>query len=177
MPVAATTAIAVLILIAVAGILGRVACGGSTCPAKTSYSTGYAAVKYSFVAKPAPDYLHALVTGNNSVDNVRRYLAELTRALVDPGCTRVLIEENLDGPSLGATDVYAVVTAAAREVPSHVQKIAYDDVNPEHDMGILTFAETVAVNRGVNVRRFATVAEATRWLCDDTAGNPGGPAR
>jgi hypothetical protein len=34
---------------------------------------------------------------------------------------------------------------------------AYIDVNPEHDMGTMPFAETVAVNRAVNVRLFSQI--------------------
>jgi hypothetical protein len=124
-------------------------------------------MKFSFVAKQTPDYLHATVTGNNTAENVRRYLAEVIKTCTEQGCTRILIEENLRGPSLGTTDVYALVTEGAQNAPSWLQQVAYVDVNPEHDVGLLAFAETVAVNRGVNVRRFATVEEAARWLSGD----------
>jgi hypothetical protein len=38
------------------------------------------------------------------------------------------------------------------------------DVNSDHDSSRMKFAETVAVNRGVNVRIFADVREAANWL-------------
>jgi hypothetical protein len=40
--------------------------------------------------------------------------------------------------------------------------IAYVDVNAQGSL--MKFAEDVAVNRGVRVRVFGTVAEAERWL-------------
>ena len=43
-------------------------------------------------------------------------------------------------------------------------RIAYVDVNPEHPTAHMQFAETVAVNRGMNIRMFATVAEAEEWV-------------
>jgi hypothetical protein len=45
-----------------------------------------------------------------------------------------------------------------------VRQVAYVDTNLEHDSSLLEFIETVAVNRGVHVRVFATVREAEAWL-------------
>jgi hypothetical protein len=50
------------------------------------------------------------------------------------------------------------------------QAIAYVDVNAGGDM--MKFAENVALNRGIPVRLFATVAEAEKWI-----ENPFTPAR
>jgi hypothetical protein len=45
-------------------------------------------------------------------------------------------------------------------------RLAYVDINPEHDPKAMEFAENVAVNRGIPVRIFATVLEAQVWLED-----------
>ena len=45
-----------------------------------------------------------------------------------------------------------------------ISQIAYVDTNPEHDASLMSFAETVALNRGIGMRLFATVAEAETWL-------------
>jgi hypothetical protein len=45
-----------------------------------------------------------------------------------------------------------------------VSKIAYVDINPEHNANDMEFAEDVAVNRGVFVRVFSTIHEAEQWL-------------
>ena len=41
------------------------------------------------------------------------------------------------------------------------------EVNPEHDLARMEFAEDVAVNRGGNMRLVASVAEAERWLLEE----------
>ena len=45
-----------------------------------------------------------------------------------------------------------------------VQRVAFVDVNPEHNSVAMHFAETLAVNRGVIVRMFGSVSEADAWL-------------
>lgn len=127
---------------------------------------------YTFVTTQAPQYLHFTVEGDNTADTVRGYLNEIAQVCARQGCARVLIEENLRGPSFSMSDVYAVVAEAARKVPPTLRKIAFVDVNPTHRVENMQFAETVAVNRGVNVRRFATVEEAVDWLgTDGDSGN------
>jgi hypothetical protein len=76
----------------------------------------------------------------------------------------VLIEEDLKGPSLGVMDIYEIISKGSSQVRLAISTIAYVDVNPEHDMDRMKFAETVAVNRSVRIRLFTSVAEAARWL-------------
>lgn len=45
-----------------------------------------------------------------------------------------------------------------------MQRIAYVDVNEDHNSALMKFAETVAVNRGINIRLFENVHDAERWL-------------
>lgn len=121
-------------------------------------------MSYRIDMKQTAHDCHATVTGDNTVETVGRYLDELAGICARNGCARLLIEENLHGPSFSMTDVYAVVVEAARKVPPTLRKIAFVDVNPEHRADNMEFAETVAVNRFVNVRRFAAIDEAVRWL-------------
>jgi hypothetical protein len=46
----------------------------------------------------------------------------------------------------------------------NLRKIAYVDDSIDFDPGMPVFAETVAVNRGVNVRLFQNVELAEEWL-------------
>ncbi len=113
-----------------------------------------------------PGYLHVTVTGENSAENVLQYLAAVRKACADRNCPAVLIEENLHGPGLPIADIFRIISQASQRVSPEVQRIAYVDVNREHDRNAMRFAETVAVNRGVNVWVFATVGEARQWLED-----------
>jgi hypothetical protein len=120
--------------------------------------------KYRFMVERKPGYLHVSVTGDNTVENVRRSLRELVDACTQRACSRVLFEEHLKGPSLGTVPVFEIVSEGSRNARAAVSQIAYVDTNPEHDASLMSFAETVALNRGVQMRLFATVAEAAAWL-------------
>ena len=113
--------------------------------------------KLAFTQKPA--YLHAVVTGTNSKENVASYLADIFAACTARQCFRVLIEERLEGPRLETMDVYDIAKGGR---PGRIEAIAYVDAHATGDL--MRFAEDVAVNRGMPVRMFPTVAEARAWL-------------
>lgn len=108
-------------------------------------------------------YLHAIVTGENSVENVAAYLEEIRHECLARSCSCVLIEERLTGPRLGTIDVFELASRASERALGVFRAIAYVDVNAGAP---LEFAETVAVNRGVPVAVFSSVTEAERWLLD-----------
>jgi len=117
---------------------------------------------YTLTITQKPAYLHAIVTGPNTRENVARYLEEVQRACAERGCRRVLIEERLEGPRLPATDVFQIASGASSGAKRLFEAIAYVDVNAQR--GLMRFAESVAVNRGVPVQVFASVGEAEQWL-------------
>ena len=119
---------------------------------------------YRFVAVRRPGYVYASVTGENTVANVRRILGDVLAACAEHACSRVLLEEHLTGPSLGTIDAFELVSEGSQTARAAVQQIAYVDTNPEHDSALHEFIETVAVNRGVRIRVFPTVAQAAAWL-------------
>jgi hypothetical protein len=118
------------------------------------------AYKLMLHAKPA--YLHAMVTGENTRENVAGYLQDLRRECIARGCRRVLVEERLQGARLGTSDVFAIVMEEASRAVGVFEAIAYVDLNAGGDM--MKFAENVALGRGIPVRLFGTVAEAEKWL-------------
>jgi hypothetical protein len=109
-----------------------------------------------------PGYLHCIVTGRNTVENVAAYLQELARECEARNCYRVLIEEHLLGRRLETWDVYQLVAASGARNLARFEAVAYVDVNAEGDL--MKFAETVASNRGLPMTVFATVPEAENWL-------------
>jgi hypothetical protein len=119
-------------------------------------------VTYQLSIDQKPTYLHVIVTGDNSKENVASYLEEVFRECEDRNCPRVLVEERLEGPRLSTMDVFDLASmGGARPIPA-VKAIAYVDVHAASDM--MQFAETVAVNRGFPMKAFAAVAEAEEWL-------------
>ena len=59
-------------------------------------------------------------------------------------------------------DVFDIASQGAARGGTTLSAIAYVDVNAQG--ALMKFAEDVAVNRGVRVRVFGTVADAERWL-------------
>ena len=123
---------------------------------------------YKLTIDQKPTYLHAIVTGRNSRENVARYLADILQECIARRCCKVLIEERLDGPRLGTLDVFKIASEGSSRALGVFQAIAYVDVNAEGNL--MQFAETVAVNRALPVTMFSTVADAEKWLLDAERG-------
>ncbi len=107
-------------------------------------------------------HVHATVVGVNSRENVTRYLEDIRLECVACGCSRVLIEERLEGPRLSGTEVFEIAARGSTRAAEVFEAIAYVDVNA--DISMMKFAETVAVNRGAPIRLFSTVGDAEKWL-------------
>jgi hypothetical protein len=119
-------------------------------------------MSYTLTIEATAGYLHAVITGRNSRENVQAYQQEVLRECLARGCGRVLIEERLEGPRLGPGDVFDIAAEGAARGATALPAIAYVDVNAQG--ALMKFAEDVAVNRGVRVRVSGTLAEAQRWL-------------
>ena len=109
-------------------------------------------------------YLHVTVTGLNSIENVKAYLADVLKACKSRKCNQVLIEERLKGPRMDTINVFQIASKGSHQALGFFKAIAYVDVNAEGDL--MKFAETVAVNRSLPVRLFSSVADAERWLVE-----------
>ena len=109
-----------------------------------------------------PGYLHAIVTGQNTLENVMLYLKELHQECEKRGINRVLIEERLSGRRLETWDVYQIAAQGSQRSAGRFDAVAYVDVHASGEL--MKFAETVANNRGIPMNLFATVEEAEAWL-------------
>jgi hypothetical protein len=95
---------------------------------------------------------------------VIQYLANVFDACLQNNCPNVLIEENLQGPRLDTLEVFKIVAAGVRSAVTYLQFIAYVDANPTNGQGLMHFAESLAITKGLNVRVFHSVREAESWL-------------
>ncbi len=109
-----------------------------------------------------PTYLHCIVTGANTMENVAAYMRDIHRACEERQCFRVLVEENLTGRRLETWDVYTLAAEGSNRSAGRFDAVAYVDVNAHGEL--MKFAETVATNRGLPMTVFETVAEAEQWL-------------
>jgi hypothetical protein len=131
-------------------------------------SIGGARMAYKLEIRKKAAFLHAIVTGVNSREAVINYMAELRCECQALGCSRILIEERLEGPRLDVMDVYQIVSEGSLRGLGSFSAIAYVDVNALGDL--MHFAEDTAVNRGLPMRVFQTVREAEAWLADEKPG-------
>ena len=119
---------------------------------------------YELRVQETASYLHVLVTGPNTPEVVRNYLREIVELCANRRASGVLIEENLAGPGLKLGDIYNIVSEGTEYPLAHQVNIAFVDSNAAHPLTSTKFAETVARNRGVNVRAFPSVEAAAAWL-------------
>ena len=119
-------------------------------------------MSYKLTITQKPTYMHAIVTGLNTRENVERYLEEIRRESTARGCFRLLIEERLEGPRLGIMDVFQIAEEASRRARGYFKAIAYVDRNAQDDL--MNFAETVAANRSLPIAVFSSVSDAEDWL-------------
>jgi hypothetical protein len=118
---------------------------------------------YQLTIEERPTYVYAKATGERTPANALRFLEEAYVACVKSGRPDLLLDMQFTGPSLNTTSIYQVIS---QRVPDgrNLRKIAYVDDSIDFDPGMPVFAETVAVNRGVNVRLFQSVELAEEWL-------------
>jgi len=109
-------------------------------------------------------FLHFRVTGKNTSEVALLYLQEIYQVCQSSPLRGVLIEENLDGPRLELIDIFEIVSQISLRVHPLRQIVAYVDINPNHSQRDLKFAETVAINRGLQVKVFDDAAMAEAWL-------------
>ena len=120
---------------------------------------------YSLTLDEQPSYLHATATGEHTLQNAKRFMEEAYAACIERGHSALLLEMGLAGPSLDAGSIFSVVAQRTADALK-LKKIAYVDATPR-DPERMKFAETVAINRGVNVRLFRDLEEAKRWISSE----------
>jgi hypothetical protein len=121
-------------------------------------------VAYQLKIEERPTHVYARADGDLTAENALKFLEEAYAACVRSGGAALLLDMQLQGPNLATTSVYEVISQRASD-GSKLKKIAYVPFGTD-DRSMAYFAETVAVNRGVNVRLFESVAAAERWLSE-----------
>jgi len=129
-------------------------------------------LSYELKIEQRTGFLHCVVTGRNTAENVTRYMQEVMQECAARRCPRVLIEERLMGPRLGTMEVFTMVTSGSKRFHGLLEALAFVDVNA--DAGVMRFAEDVAVNRGIPVKVFRTIDGAEKWLQQHTRSSGAG---
>jgi len=97
---------------------------------------------------------------------VLSYFEEIYGACIIYQCANALIEENLNGPNLDTFDIFVVIIKNYVRAKAIGLRLAFVDLNTNHDKQGLKFGENLAHIRGVNVRLFDTNNEKVMvaWL-------------
>ena len=111
----------------------------------------------------AGQYLHVCVTGAQR-GAAGSHWDQVWVACRGSGQDRFLIEERLPGPRLGTLELFETASAWAQRPWPAGHHIAYVDAAGRLDESARHFVETVARNRGLNVRCFSVLQEAVGWL-------------
>jgi hypothetical protein len=120
--------------------------------------------EYEFIVEERPGYLHVIAHGDRTAEITLRVLKDVGEACRRLNRGEVLLEMALSGPSLDMTSILKVITERS-QAGTRLRKIAYYERSPDKP-GRAGFAETVAINRGVNVRLFNERDAAIRWLLE-----------
>ena len=120
-------------------------------------------MSYQFTVVPARNYVRAIGTGDNTAENLARFLLDAYRAAIARNCDSALLELNFSGESLSLGIIYAVIAERSSD-GTQLRRIAFVDVNSGHVPEHSEFAEMAANKLGMNVRRFRNIADAESWL-------------
>ncbi len=121
-------------------------------------------MSYQINFEQKDDYMHIVVTGKKSTETIRAFHADICTQRENRGYSRILVEQRLEGPAISTFELYELVAEASQKAAGKYDAIAYVDETRDTN---LSFAETVAVNRGAAVAAFGSVDAADRWLTSD----------
>jgi hypothetical protein len=126
------------------------------------FITGQSLMAYELKIIEKTGYLHFVITGQNTKDNIVQYVDHINRECTARNYFMILIEERLDGPRLSIMDLFEIIQDITNRARGIFKAIAYVDINAEGDS--MKFAEDACVNRALPLAIFPTVREAEEWL-------------
>ena len=128
---------------------------------------------------PQAEFLSVIATGQFSVDEMKRAFLEMLEAVAVHKTTKVLFDGRGLLGHVGTMDRFYYAEFVARSVADFHER----GVSPGTQFAYLLkepvldperFGETVAVNRGANVKAFASHEAALRWLGVEPTSAPEG---
>src|SRR5262245_44131296 len=95
---------------------------------------------YQFTAIPNRTHLHTIGSGTHSPENLRRFLSDTHRVVLEQRWDAVLLEMQFSGPSLDLGNLYSIIVERSTDA-AILRRIAYVDRNTEHLPERAEFAE------------------------------------
>lgn len=111
-------------------------------------------------------YLEARVSGTRTRETVSALTVEIARICIEVRCSKILVDARDFEGFLSAYDSYHIVTQDFPKLRGRgIKKVAFVDREIPGIRG--WFFETVAVNRGFNLRVFSDQKAALEWLLSE----------
>ena len=118
------------------------------------------------------DYLHVRVTGNATLPESNAAAERMFSTVADMNATRILVDcRELKSTPLPTMEVFQHAEFLADQFQKYARRgllgnarFAYVFADQLADDELNRFGETVALNRGANIRVFNELAEALRFL-------------
>ena len=121
-------------------------------------------VEYTLRLEERPGYLYAFVTGReDTLDACKEYWTRIHEEALELDVDRVVVEEDFPN-QLTPMEMFQF-GEFVKEAFGCRFKVAHVD-RQLSDLDLNSFAETVAVNRGINVRIFSSFADAEKWIME-----------
>ncbi|HQR35895.1 MAG TPA: hypothetical protein PLK30_24445 [Blastocatellia bacterium] len=115
-----------------------------------------------------PKFIHVTVTGEFSLNEAKRIFLEALDTIAGHKIEKVIMDGQQLSGELNTTERFYFAEFMSQSVQTFVQSIAWA---PQFAFVLKTpmldqnkFGETVAVNRGMNLRVFDNMEEAFEWL-------------
>lgn len=105
-------------------------------------------------------FVRFVVTGENSPATLASFLEGCIAICRRSGVRIALIEDRLSGRDVGLEVLFSVIGEACDDARDVADLVCYVKTAPEHDPGIVRFAENIATNHRLNVRVCRNVDEA-----------------
>ena len=120
-----------------------------------------------------PGFLHVQGSGTISPSSMQHFLSRVPDAARDADTQKVLVDARVTQGSLSIMERFEYATRLAEHFRG--LKVAFVLHESLQDPGL--FGESVAINRGGNIRVFTNLEEACEWLginpANKTAGGDG----
>lgn len=138
---------------------GSVAVQAALCQL-SGFSFDHMALKYTL--KRDGDILFVRLTGSDDgLREVERYVLDVIRAALDEGLQRILCDETGITTRLDTLETFDIGTFLSRNTPPSFRIAIIYDPQAYFDF---RFFESVAVNRGMQLRIFTDIDPAREWL-------------
>jgi hypothetical protein len=125
-------------------------------------------MRYEVRFDPESGFIHVVVEGEYGLDFARHILAELRSATVRHPQAAILVDTRAAQTTMTATDTYELgQTLRAQDVATNVRMAIVNE--PRLEFNRASFLEELGRNRGLQIRNFHDLTQATAWLTGDAA--------